>query len=60
MYKLVLSREAQRTYQAAERPLARKLAKCFRQIEVNPRQGNNVKALKGPLAGFLRFRTGDE
>ncbi|HEY3245008.1 MAG TPA: hypothetical protein VGM03_16830 [Phycisphaerae bacterium] len=54
MYELVLSREAQRVYRAAELALARKLANCFARLETDPRAGNNVKPLKGPLAGFFR------
>jgi mRNA interferase RelE/StbE len=38
--------------------LARKLARCFVRIEANPRVGNNIKALKGPLAGHFRYRVG--
>ena len=59
MYKLTLSSEAQRTYKSAEIPLAKKLAKCFVRLETNPRAGNNIKPLKGPLTGFLRYRVGD-
>jgi mRNA interferase RelE/StbE len=59
MYKLVLSDEARKAYAAADAPLARKLAKCFARIESGPRDGNNVKSLKGSLAGYWRYRVGD-
>jgi mRNA interferase RelE/StbE len=59
MYKLVLSDEARRTYEKAQVPLARKLAKCFARLEDDPRAGNNVKALTGQLAGLWRYRVGD-
>ena len=59
MYKLVLSREAERQYAAADVPLARKLARCFERIERNPRSAGNIRALKGPLAGHFRYRVGD-
>jgi len=59
MYKLVLSREAERFYQRCDKPVAQKLARCFGSLENNPRQGNNVKALKGKLAGAYRYRLGD-
>jgi mRNA interferase RelE/StbE len=36
-----------------------KLARCFAALERNPRAGNNVKALKGRLAGSYRYRLGD-
>jgi hypothetical protein len=51
MYRVVLSSEARRIYEEANVPLARKLVKCFARIEADPRSGNNVKPLKGPLAG---------
>lgn len=54
MYEVVLSRESQRVYGAAEVELARKLARCFTRLEMDPVSGNNVKALKGPLAGLFR------
>ena len=59
MYKLGLSDEAARQYRGAEKPLAQKLAKCFARLEANPRGGNNVKALRGPLLGHWRYRVGD-
>ncbi|HLL88803.1 MAG TPA: type II toxin-antitoxin system RelE/ParE family toxin, partial [Tepidisphaeraceae bacterium] len=59
MYSVELSREAQRFYDRADRPLARKLARCFASLEREPRQGNNVKALTGPLVGAYRYRVGD-
>ena len=59
MYKLELSREAQRFYERADKSVAKKLARCFQSLETDPRAGNNVKALKGPLAGTFRYRVGD-
>jgi mRNA interferase RelE/StbE len=59
MYKVELSREAQKAYDRADRPLARKLARCFASLEVDPRAGNNVRSLQGPLAGSFRYRVGD-
>lgn len=59
MYRVELSREAQRFYERADSTIARKLARCFQALERDPRSGNNVKALKGPLAGALRYRVGD-
>jgi mRNA interferase RelE/StbE len=44
---------------AADRPLARKLARCFTQLERDPRRHNNIKRLSGDLAGHLRYRVGD-
>jgi mRNA interferase RelE/StbE len=59
MYKVELSREAQRFYDGCDQPVARKLARCFEALERNPREGNNIKALKGALAGSYRYRVGD-
>lgn len=59
MYKVVLSREAQRFFERCDSVVARKLTRCFESLEANPRAGNNVKALKGPLAGSYRYRVGD-
>jgi mRNA interferase RelE/StbE len=43
----------------ADPPLARKLARCFRQLEHDPRHHNNMKRLSGRFAGRLRYRMGD-
>lgn len=59
MHSVELSREAQRFYADANRPVAKKLARCFAALERDPRSGNNVKALKGKLAGAFRYRVGD-
>jgi mRNA interferase RelE/StbE len=59
MFELILSPEARAFFAAADPPLARKLARCFRQLERNPRRHNNIKRLTGKLAGRLRFRVGD-
>lgn len=59
MYNLVLSREAERFYERCDKPAANKLSRCFAALEINPRGGNNVKALKGKFAGSYRYRAGD-
>ena len=59
MYEVVLSREAQRAFTAADGVLCKKLGRCFAQMEVDPRTGNNIKRLSGPLAGYWQFRVGD-
>lgn len=58
-FEVVLSPEAEAYYAAADRPLARKLARCFRQLERDPRRHNNIKRLTGKLAGLFRYRVGD-
>ncbi len=59
MFEVVLSPSASAFFAAADRPLALKLARCFRRLEVDPRQGNNVKRLTGDWSGYLRYRVGD-
>jgi mRNA interferase RelE/StbE len=59
MFEVVLSPEAREFYAAADRPLARKLARCFAVLEQEPHRHNNVKRLSGALAGRWRFRVGD-
>jgi mRNA interferase RelE/StbE len=59
MYSVELSAEAQRFYQRCDRRLANKLTRCFEALERNPREGNNIKPLKGPFAGAYRYRVGD-
>ena len=59
MFRVRLAPQADRFYREADRPLAKKLAKCFRQLERDPRRHNNIKPLKGKLAGFYRYRVGD-
>ena len=59
MYEVVLSPEAREFFAQADQPLARKLARCFVQLEREPRRHNNVKRLTGDLAGHYRYRIGD-
>jgi len=59
MFEVILSPEAQEFFAQADEPLARKLARCFGQLEREPRRHNNIKRLSGPLAGLLRYRVGD-
>ena len=59
MFEVILSPSSAEFYAAADRPLALKLARCFDRLESDPRQGNNVKRLKGEWSGYLRYRVGD-
>ena len=59
MFEVVLSPEARRFYENADRPLARRLARCFARLEDDPRGAANVKRLTGDFAGYLRYRVGD-
>jgi len=59
MYRVELSREAQRFYERCDKAVSKKLSRCFAALEKNPRVGNNVKALKGRFVGSYRYRLGD-
>jgi mRNA interferase RelE/StbE len=59
MFEVILAPEAAAFYATADRPLARKLAHCLRQLEQEPRRHNNIKRLSGAYAGRYRIRAGD-
>jgi mRNA interferase RelE/StbE len=59
MFDVILSPEARAFFKAADKPLALKLARCFTQLEQEPRRHNNIKRLSGKLKGNLRYRVGD-
>jgi mRNA interferase RelE/StbE len=59
MFEVVLSPEADAFYKAANPPLAKKLARCFSQLEREPRRHSNIKRLTGEFVGRLRYRIGD-
>jgi mRNA interferase RelE/StbE len=59
MYKVVLLPKAERTFAQADAPLARKLAKGFESLELDPLRHPNIKPLTGQLKGLFRFRAGD-
>ncbi len=59
MFEVILSPEARAFYECAPRPLAQKLARCFAQLEREPRRHNNARRLTGQLAGRWRYRVGD-
>ena len=59
MYEVVLSVQAQKIYASADQALAKKIARCFEQLEQSPRYHPNIKPLKGDLAGYYRYRIGD-
>lgn len=59
MYEVVLSAEAQKIYASADQALAKKIARCFEQLEQSPRYHPNIKPLKGDFAEYYRYRIGD-
>ena len=59
MFEVALTPKAEEFFTTAQRPLARKLARCFAQLERDPRRHSNIRRLKGAMAGMLRYRVGD-
>jgi len=59
MYEVLLHPDAQKIYTKADKPLAKKIAKCLLQLEQDPRSHANIKALKGEYLGLYRYRIGD-
>lgn len=59
MYEVVLHPDAQEVYVNADKPLGKKIARCFQVLEQTPRFHPNIKALKGEYAGFYRYRIRD-
>lgn len=59
MFEVILSPEAQEFYAQADRPLAKKLARCFRQLEQDPRRHNAIRLLTGEFKGLRRYRIGN-
>ncbi|MGV0106319.1 Type II toxin-antitoxin system RelE/ParE family toxin [Nostoc sp. DSM 114160] len=59
MYNVVLSAKAEDIYATADQALAKKVARCFEQLEQNPRFHPNVKPLKGDFAAYYRYRIGN-
>lgn len=59
MYKVQLSLSAEKFYLKCDKILAKKLAKCFLNLEINPRIHPNIKLLKGNYSGYYRYRLGD-
>jgi mRNA interferase RelE/StbE len=59
MFEVLLSPDARTFFGGADPPLARKLARCFAELEREPRRHNNIKRLTGKLVGRFRYRVGD-
>lgn len=59
MYRIKLSSDAEKVYAKCDKVLAKKLARCFKNLEENPRFHSNIKPLKGSYSGYYRYRVGD-
>lgn len=59
MYSVNLSESAQQFFEAASAKLQQRLDRGFEQLKINPKYHPNIKALKGNLTSFYRYRVGD-
>lgn len=59
MYEIKLTAKAQRFYDKADKPLTRRLNRCFDQLAQNPHAHPNIKRLRGELASYFRYRVGN-
>ena len=59
MYEVRLARDAQDVYEGAERPLQKKLDRCFAHLRSAPRSHPRAQPLRGRFAGYHRYRVGD-
>ena len=59
MYEVRLSLEAEKVFAKCNKALAKKLARCFSNLENSPRSHPNIKPLKGSYSGYYRYRVGD-
>lgn len=57
-YELRFDPDALKLYQNAEKPLARKLARCFEQLQRDPTSSNMSKRLTGESSHLWRYRIG--
>ncbi|MGC1396071.1 MAG: type II toxin-antitoxin system RelE/ParE family toxin [Coleofasciculaceae cyanobacterium] len=59
MYAVVLEFKAEQFFEDASASLQQRLDRCFDQLKANPTYHPNIKALKGELSGYYRYRVGD-
>ena len=59
MYEVRLSEDAEKVFTKCNKALAKKIARCFKNLENSPRSHPNIKPLKGSYAGYYRYRVGD-
>jgi mRNA interferase RelE/StbE len=59
MWEVKLTDRARQQYERASHALQNKLDRCFEMLAADPRNHPNIKALKGLLSGYWRYRVGD-
>jgi hypothetical protein len=61
MFDVLLSPFADRFFNDAERPLRKRLERCFQQLRLDPYRHNNIKRLTGQLSlNALRQKLGTQ
>lgn len=58
-YIVVTSIDAQEFFESSSAALQKKLDRCFDRLKIDPRNYPNIRALKGELSGYYRYRVGD-
>ena len=58
-YLVTISVDAQTFFESSSASLQKKLDRCFDILKVSHRNYPNIKALKGSLSGYYRYRVGD-
>lgn len=58
-YLVTVSVDAQVFFELSPASLQKKLDRCFDILKISPRNYPNIKALKGSLSGYYRYRVGN-
>ncbi len=58
MYRVFLTKTAEKVYNKLEAKTVDRINKCLDQLEAKPRFGVNIVRLEGKLKGYCRYRLG--
>ena len=59
MYKISLTKKAEKVYENANASLLNKLNRCFQQLQEDPYHHPSIKRLQRDLAGKWRYHIGN-
>ncbi len=59
MFKIFFHKKAQKSYNKIGKETIKKFNKAIENLKINPYVGNDIKKLKGKLAGKHRLRIGN-
>ncbi len=59
MYRVLLTREAEKQYKKQDRPTKHRINKAIENIGNNPHTGTHIRRLVGELEGNWRYRLGN-